>query len=135
MNEAGLLSERGGVATAITLDHTIVPARDKEASARFFAEIFGLPYRGAAGHFAPVQINDSLTLDFEHAEDFDSHHYAFRITEEDFDTIFARVKAAGLVYGSGPMSNDDGQINHRRGGRGFYFHDPNGHLLEVLTKR
>ena len=117
----------------ITLDHTIVPARDKEGSARFFAEIFGLEYRGPMSHFAPVRINDQLTLDFDDAEQFDRHHYAFKVGEAEFDGIFERVRERGLAYGSGPRSAEDMTINRRRGGRGFYFRDPNGHLLEVLT--
>jgi catechol 2,3-dioxygenase-like lactoylglutathione lyase family enzyme len=119
---------------AIVLDHTIVPARDKEASARFFAQIFGLPYKGVSGHFAPVQVNDSLTFDFDNREAFESHHYAFYITDEEFDAILGRVQAAGRPYGSGPNSHEDGQINTRRGGRGFYFADLDGHLLEVMTR-
>jgi len=69
----------------IFLNHTIVPAHDHEASARFFAKIFGLAYDGPAGHFAPVVINDTLTLDFDNREGFESHHYAFHVTDEDFD--------------------------------------------------
>jgi len=118
---------------AIVLDHTIVPARDKEASARFLARILGLRYEGSASHFAPLRINDTLTLDFDDDENFESHHYAFKVDESEFDAIFARVKAEGLAYGSGPRALDDMQINHRRGGRGFYFRDPNGHVMEVLT--
>ncbi len=118
---------------AIILDHTIVPARDKVASARFFAHIFGLEYRGPQSHFAPVQVNDGLTLDFYDRSDFDSHHYAFKVGDAEFDAIFARVKAAGIPYGSGPRSRSDMEINRRRGGRGFYFEDPNGHVLEVMT--
>lgn len=118
---------------SITLDHTIVPAHDKEASARFFARIFGLTYDGPLYHFAPVRVNETLTLDFDDREKFESHHYAFKISEAEFDAIFARVKAEKIPYGSGPMTPDDMAINHRRGGRGFYFRDPNGHLLEVLT--
>ena len=87
---------------SITLNHTIVPARDKEESARFFARIFGLTYEGLAGHFAPVQVNDTLTLDFDNREQFESHHYAFQVSDEDFDSIFDRVKAEGIAYGSGP---------------------------------
>ena len=117
----------------IQLDHTIVPAHDKEDSARFFARIFGRSYDGPVSHFAPVKVNESLTLDFDNRENFESHHYAFRISEEEFDRIFARVQEERLVYGSGPRSLDDMAINHRRGGRGFYFRDPNGHVLEVLT--
>jgi catechol 2,3-dioxygenase-like lactoylglutathione lyase family enzyme len=118
---------------AIVLDHTIVPAHDNEASARFLARILGLHYEGAASHFAPVQINDTLTLDFDTDNGFGSHHYAFKVGEGEFDDIFGRVKAEGIPYGSGPGSLDDMKINHRRGGRGFYFRDPNGHVLEVLT--
>ena len=118
---------------AIVLDHTIVPARDKEASARFFAQMFGLEYKGTSGHFAPVYVNDSLTFDFDDRDSFDSHHYAFHIDDEEFDAILARVKAAGRTFGSGPRSPEDGQINTRRGGRGFYFADLDGHLLEVMT--
>ncbi len=62
----------------IALDHTIVPARDKEESARFFARIFGLTYDGPHSHFAPVKVNDTLTLDFDNETEFDRHHYAFR---------------------------------------------------------
>jgi len=118
---------------AIVLDHTIVPARDKVASARFFARIFGLAYDGPHSHFAPVRVNDSLTFDFDDRAQFDSNHYTFRISEAEFDAIFDRVKAEGIAYGSAPFSRADMQINHRHGGRGFYFEDPNGHVLEVLT--
>jgi catechol 2,3-dioxygenase-like lactoylglutathione lyase family enzyme len=118
---------------AIHLDHTIVPARDKVASARFFARIFGLAYNGPHSHFAPVQVNEQLTLDFDERDRFEPHHYAFKVGDAEFDAIFARVKEAGIPYGSGPRSRTDMQINHRRGGRGFYFDDPNGHVLEVLT--
>ena len=119
---------------AIHLDHTIVPAKDNEASARFFAKVFGLTYKGAMGHFAPVQVDDTLTLDFDTHDSFESHHYAFKVSEEDFDAIFERVKGEGIPYGSQPFAQDNMEINHREGGRGFYFHDPNGHSLEVLTR-
>jgi catechol 2,3-dioxygenase-like lactoylglutathione lyase family enzyme len=117
----------------ITLNHTIVPAHDKVASAEFFARIFGLAYSGGTGHFAPVRVNDTLTLDFDNAERFERHHYAFHVSDEDFDAIFGRVKAEGLAYGSEPGAQDNLQINTRRGGRGIYFRDPNGHSLELLT--
>ncbi|MGH7092583.1 MAG: VOC family protein [Stellaceae bacterium] len=118
---------------AIALDHTIVPAHDKIASARFFARIFGLEFRGLHSHFAPVQVNDVLTLDFDERGDFEHHHYAFKVGDAEFDAIFGRVKDEGVAYGSGQRERADMQINHRRGGRGFYFEDPNGHVLEVLT--
>jgi catechol 2,3-dioxygenase-like lactoylglutathione lyase family enzyme len=118
---------------ALFLDHTIVPAHDKEASARFIARIFGLQYKGPWGHFAPVKINDTLSLDFDNRENFDRHHYAFLASDADFDAILQRVKDEGLAFGSGPMSQDDMQINHRHMGRGFYFRDANGHSWEVIT--
>jgi catechol 2,3-dioxygenase-like lactoylglutathione lyase family enzyme len=118
---------------AIVLNHTIVPAHDKVASAEFFARLFGLDYQGPHSHFAPVQVNDGLTLDFDERGQFEPHHYAFMVSEVEFDAIFDRVKAEGITYGSGPRSRTDGQINHRRGGRGVYFDDPNGHVLEILT--
>ena len=128
----------------VRLDHTIVPAKDKIASAEFFAEVFGLTVKSGQGYFAQVQVNESLTLDFsDEPEDWGgpgfeprhgrSLHYAFHVSEAEFDAIFGRVRAKGIPYGSGPHSHTDGQINTRRGGRGFYFEDPYGHLLEVMT--
>jgi catechol 2,3-dioxygenase-like lactoylglutathione lyase family enzyme len=119
---------------AITLNHTIVPAHDKVASAQFFAQLFGLTYEGPVGHFAPVRVNDTLTLDFDNRDRFESHHYAFHVSEAEFDTIFGRLQGVNISYGSGPRSLDDMQINTRRGGRGVYFRDPNGHVLELLTR-
>jgi catechol 2,3-dioxygenase-like lactoylglutathione lyase family enzyme len=118
---------------AILLNHTIVPARDKNASAAFFARIMGLEVAPAMGHFAPVRVNDSLTFDFDNAERFESHHYAFHVSDEDFDAIFGRIKDEGVVFGSQPWSHTDGKLNDRRGGRGVYFADPDGHLLELMT--
>jgi len=128
----------------IRLDHTIVPATDKVAAAAFFADIFGLTVKPVLGHFAQVQVNESLTLDFADTPEpwggpgFDprtgqSHHYAFHVSEAEFEAIFDRVQAKGLPYGSGPFNHTDGQLYTRRGGRGFYFEDPYGHLLEVMT--
>lgn len=117
----------------IVLDHTIVPARDKVASARFFAEIFGLTVKPGQGYFAQVQVNEGLTLDFADASEPQRHHYAFHISDAEFDAIFDRVKSKGLPYGSEPYDHANGRIYTRRGGRGFYFEDPDGHLLEVMT--
>ncbi|MDQ6733579.1 MAG: VOC family protein [Nitrospirota bacterium] len=120
---------------AIELNHTIVPARNKVASAKLFARILGLSFdEGAVGYFAPVRINKTLTLDFdEDADRFDIHHYAFKVSEAEFDAIFDRIQAEGIPYGAEPHSRDDMKINHRAGGRGVYFCDPNGHILELLT--
>jgi catechol 2,3-dioxygenase-like lactoylglutathione lyase family enzyme len=118
----------------ILLNHTIVPSRDKEASARFFARVFGLAYDGLNGHFAPVHVNSELTLDWDNRSEFEGHHYAFLISEQEFDDIFGRLKAEGTAYGSGPGSPTDGRINTRLGGRGLYFADPDGHLMEIMTR-
>lgn len=118
---------------AIVLDHTIVPAKNKIAAAGFFADIFGLAVKPGQGHFVQVQINESLTFDFADEPAPQSHHYAFHMGGAEFEAIYGRVKAKGLPYGSGPYNRADGQTYTRRGGRGFYFEDPNGHLLEVMT--
>lgn len=116
------------------LDHTIVPSKDKEASARFFARIFGLEYNGMWGPFAPVKVNETLSMDFDdRREKFDSHHYAFITSDDEFDQVLQRVKDEGVTFGSGPRSLEDMEINHLHQGRGFYFRDPNGHVLEVIT--
>ncbi len=118
---------------AITLNHTIVPARDKDAAARFFARIFDLTVEDS-GHFAAVRVGDTLTLDFDDQQQFEPHHYAFHVGDGEFDAIFARVKAADIPYSADPFARQPGQINHWNGGRGFYFRDPDGHLLELLTR-
>lgn len=128
----------------IRLDHTIVPAKDKIASAKFFADVFGLAVKPGPSYFAQVQVNENLTFDFsDESEDwggpgFDpdigrSLHYAFHVSEAEFETIFDRIKVKGIPYGSEPDEHSNGRINARRGGRGFYFEDPYGHLLEVMT--
>lgn len=76
---------------AIVLNHTIVPARDKKAAARFFAQIFGLKCE-RAGYFAPVRVNEQTTLLFDDTEAFQSHHYAFHVSDAEFDAIFQRVR-------------------------------------------
>jgi catechol 2,3-dioxygenase-like lactoylglutathione lyase family enzyme len=116
----------------ITLNHTIVPARDKAAAAKFFAHIFGLK-RGRSHYFAPVKVNKVLTLLFDDDTKFESHHYAFHVGNREFDTILCRVKAAKVAFGSAPWSLDDGKLNDWGGGRGVYFRDPNGHVLELMT--
>ena len=117
---------------AIVLNHTIVPARDKKASARFFARLFGLKCE-AEDYFVPVRVNAQLTLLFDDSASFDSHHYAFHVSDAEFDAIFARVKDGKIPYGSGPGSLDDGKLNDWGGGRGVYFKDRDGHVLELMT--
>jgi catechol 2,3-dioxygenase-like lactoylglutathione lyase family enzyme len=121
----------------IVLNHTIVPATDKRASAQFFADLFGLSVDTADGHghFAPVRVNDTLTLLFADTDTgtVKSQHYAFHVSDTEFDAIFDRVKRAGLAYGSAPWSIADGKLNAWGGGRGVYFKDPDGHILELMT--
>ena len=120
---------------AIELNHLIVPARDKDESARFYERIFGFAHEPPMGPFAPIRIpSQSLTLDFDTWESFEPQHYAFKVSEAEFDEIFGRIVAAGLAYGSGPGTPDDLQINRWNGGRGVYFRDPGDHLLELLTR-
>ena len=117
----------------IELNHTIVPSHDKDEAARFFAHIFGLDYDGPQGRFAPVRVNDRLTLDFDNANEFGHHHYAFHVSDAEFDAIFGRIESEGIVYGSGPQSHQNMKLNHRNGGRGLYFKNRDGHLLELMT--
>ena len=116
----------------IMLNHTIIPSHDKDAAAKFFAQLFGLK-RGRSGYFAPVRVNKSLTLLFDDDSKFESHHYAFHVSDAEFDTIFRRIQEAKLAYGSAPWSLDDGKLNDWNGGRGVYFRDLEGHVLELMT--
>ncbi len=119
----------------IELNHTIVPSRDKEESVRFYERMFGFKYEGPMGHFAPIKIpSQSLTLDFDNRESFQPGHYAFKVSEEEFDEIFGRIAEADLAYGSEPWTPENGELNHWNGGRSVYFRDPSGHLLELLTR-
>ena len=116
----------------ITLNHTIVPAHDKAAAAKFFAQIFGLK-RGRTGYFAPVRVNKALTLLFDDDSEFESHHLAFHVNNREFDGIFDRIRKAKIAFGSAPWSLDDCKLNDWGGGRGLYFRDPDGHVLEIMT--
>lgn len=120
----------------ILLDHLIVPSHDKAAGARFLGELLGVPWEPGApgGPFAPVYINETLTMDFADRDQFASHHYCFHVSDEDFDAIFKRVQEAGIEWGSDPWSPTNRQLNHRKGGRGVYFRDLDGHMLELLTR-
>jgi catechol 2,3-dioxygenase-like lactoylglutathione lyase family enzyme len=119
----------------IHLDHTIVPARDKIASARRLAELLGVPWaEHGPGPFAPVYVNEGLTLDFiETDEDFPVYHFCFRVDDDEFDAILGRIRAAGIPYRSSVRGPVDGVINTDYGGRLFYWNDPEGHQWELLT--
>ena len=119
----------------VQLNHTIVAAHDKKTSARFLADILGLEVSPQYGPFIPVEIPNGVTLDYMDSSDtITPQHYAFLVSEDDFDTIFARIREAGLTYWADPHHRRTGEINHNDGGRGVYFPDPDGHLLEVLTR-
>lgn len=118
----------------VQLNHTIVHARDKQASAAFLAGILGLGMPGRFGHFVTVETANGVSLDFDEAGDVHPQHYAFLVQDEDFTPIFERVKVAGVEFFADPGHRQPGEINTRDGGRGFYFSDPDGHNLEVLTR-
>jgi catechol 2,3-dioxygenase-like lactoylglutathione lyase family enzyme len=120
---------------AVLLNHTIVPSRDKHAGAAFLAGILGLGEPGVFGHFVTVEVANGVSLDYDDAASVTtSMHLAFLVDDEDFDPIFERVKAAGVPYFADPAHRKAGEINTRDTGRGFYFPDPDGHNLEVLTR-
>jgi catechol 2,3-dioxygenase-like lactoylglutathione lyase family enzyme len=119
---------------AVRLNHTIVSARDHNASARLLAELLGLSTPVNLGPFAIVQIGDT-SLDFmDSGDEIAAQHYAFLVTELEFDEIFGRIRARGLDYWADPSRKQRGQINEWDGGRGVYWNDPNGHLLEIITR-
>jgi len=121
----------------IALNHTIVAAHDKHESARFFTELFGLPDAVPVGRFLAVGLDYGVTLDFADApseEPVPPQHYAFLVSDEDFDAIYAKISSRGLPHWADPQAARTGEINHNFGGRGVYFRDPAGHFLEILTK-
>jgi catechol 2,3-dioxygenase-like lactoylglutathione lyase family enzyme len=121
---------------AVQFNHTIVIARDRNASATFLAEILGLPSPTPFGPFMAVRADNDVTLDFiaSDGQAISPRHFAFLVGEREFDQIFARIRERGLTYWADPFKQQPGEINTRDGGRGTYFEDPNGHLLEILTR-
>jgi catechol 2,3-dioxygenase-like lactoylglutathione lyase family enzyme len=119
---------------AVTLNHTIVHARDPAATARFLAEILGLPPAKQLGHFTVVQVG-ATSLDYlPTSEKISSRHFAFLVDEDEFDAIFERLRARSLPYWADPFHREPGRINHWDDGRGLYFDDPDGHNLEIITR-
>src|SRR4051794_16079705 len=120
---------------AIDFNHTIVWARDSEESATFLSQILGLPAPKRWGPFLVVTTANGTNLDFMNVDDgeISPQHYAFLVSESEFDQIFDRVRERSLSYWADPAQAHAGEINHNDGGRGFYFEDPNGHFLEVIT--
>lgn len=120
----------------IKLNHTIVHSRDPRAAATFFAEIFGLPKPVPFGPFLDVETGNEVTLAFLDADgmEIQMQHYAFLVSEKEFDQIFGRIRERGLKYWADPGQKQEGEINRHFGGRGVYFQDPSGHLLEIITR-
>jgi extradiol dioxygenase family protein len=121
----------------ISFNHTIVAARDKRESAEFLTELFGLPSPKAFGHFMVVALEHGASLDYADApegEEIRRQHYAFLVSEEDFDAIYGKIHSRGLEHWADPRAQRPGEINQRDGGRGVYFRDPAGHAMEILTR-
>ncbi|MCT7374695.1 VOC family protein [Chelativorans salis] len=120
---------------AVDFNHTIVWSRDRSASAAFLAEMLGLPAPSKFGPFDVVKTNNGVNVDFaEKAGEISAQHYAFLVNEVEFDEILSRIRAKGLPYWADPAQQKDGEINTHDGGRGLYFEDLNGHLLEIITR-
>jgi len=120
---------------SIQLNHIILWCNDKQASAQFLADILGRPSPRLFGHFLVVDLDNGVSLDFMQKEGAVApQHYAFLVGEEDFDVAFARIRNRGLTWWADPARSRPGEINDHDGGRGIYFEDPNGHLMELITR-
>ncbi|WP_305092379.1 VOC family protein [Prescottella sp. R16] len=122
---------------AISLDHTIVAANDKQHSAYFLTTLFGLPDPVPAGHFLSVELENGVTLDYAEpppGTDVQPQHYAFLVSENDFDAVYGRIVDRKIEHWADPRRSAHG-INRNDGGRGTYFLDPSGHFLEIITRR
>jgi catechol 2,3-dioxygenase-like lactoylglutathione lyase family enzyme len=118
----------------ITLNHTIIIARNKEETATFLTEILGLPPHIRLGHFAVVRVGETA-LDFVETDaPIEQRHFAFLVSEAEFDKIFERIRGRRLSYWADPFRGKPNGINTYDDGRGLYFNDPNGHLLEIITR-
>jgi catechol 2,3-dioxygenase-like lactoylglutathione lyase family enzyme len=118
----------------VQLNHTIVAARDKQTSASFLADLLGLDPPTTYGPFAVIELANDVSLDFIDDQQVHPRHYAFLVTEEEFDEIFGRIQERGLDYYADPGGKQKGEINHHDGGRGVYWADPDGHWLEIITR-
>jgi catechol 2,3-dioxygenase-like lactoylglutathione lyase family enzyme len=119
----------------IELNHTIVYSRDKRASSEFLAVLFGLPDPVAWGPFLAIGVANRVTLDYIEADgEIAPQHYCFLVGEDEFDEIFGRIQSQGLPYWADPGHDTPDEINTHDGGRGVYFDDPSGHILEIITR-
>jgi catechol 2,3-dioxygenase-like lactoylglutathione lyase family enzyme len=117
----------------VDLNHTIVACRDQERSARFLSDILGLGAPTRFGPFAVVEVANGVSLDFLEGAEVHPQHYAFLVTEAEFDDIYGRILERGLPYWADPSFQHAQQVNTKDGGRGLYWEDPDGHVLEILT--
>jgi hypothetical protein len=121
----------------ITLNHTIVWCHDRDVSAHFLADLFGLPAPVHWGPFMIVEMANGVSLDYHELEDgreLSSQHYAFLVSEDEFDAIFGRIVERGIAHWADPAKREADTINRNDGGRGVYFDDPDGHFLEIITR-
>lgn len=115
------------------LDHTIIPVKNSVDSAAFYAEILGLPDLGFVEHFQAVAVDDKLKLLFSQREHFESHHYAFMVTEQEYAEILTRIKQSPTIsFGDSPSDRSNNLSYLSENSEGFYFDDENGHILEVI---
>ena len=120
---------------SVQLNHTIVYCRDQQRSAAFLTGILGLPPATSFGHFLVVEADNGVSLDFSDTSgEIAAQHYAFLVGEQEFDAAFGRIRAQDVAYWADPGRSQPGVINHHDGGRGLYFEDPDGHLLEIITR-
>jgi catechol 2,3-dioxygenase-like lactoylglutathione lyase family enzyme len=117
----------------IELDHTIVHARDKRASAAFLAQILGISVSPDLARFVPVQVDNRVSLEYLDDAEPAPQHYAFRVSRDTYDAAFARITESGVGYFAEPGGEGPGQRYNKRGCQGFYFRDPNSHLMELMT--
>jgi len=119
---------------AVQLNHTLVNVRDKQESAFFVAEILGLPAPTRYGPFLVVQVDNAVSLDFIDVEVLHPQHYAFLVGDPEFDEILGRIRSRALTFWADPFKKSPGRWNTDDGGRGLYWEEPSGHLLEIITK-
>ena len=138
-NRRTVMTERKDTEMTVMLNHTIVWCRDRDVSARYLTEVLGLEAAKPWGPFMIVEMGNGVSLDYHQFYDSNSEilpqHYAFLVTEDEFDEIFGRIQSGGQAYWADPGRQAKGEINDNDGGRGVYFQDPDGHLLEIITRQ
>jgi len=122
---------------SIKFNHTIIAAKDKKQSASWLTELFSLPDPEPFGHFLAVAVANDVSLDYAEVgsgEEVRPQHYAFLVSEDDFDSIYGKIRDRGIEHWADPRRSRPGEINRNDGGRGVYFQDPAGHYMEILTR-